>query len=418
MKLYSIIMAMMLADFTAHAQFITNGGFESGINVNWTHSVASGGSAQFSLNQSAPIPDGAGELRINYSGGSLDPYAVKSSTTVSLANDSIYLLRFWARENMEFQHDTNHPDYDANPDFARLVVTIAGANGVTHEVEYAVRQGATTFHLPFKTFEKQLTIAFQPQTAGREYFIDGVELLDQTNHEGVDVLNTYVWNNKRSATESTWLAGDNDVSIHLPDGRTMWFFNDSFDGEPNDTTTNILKRTGGFIRNAVVIEDASGNLSSWGSNDSHNNGQRAYFETVEEITEGGSQKNFYWVGDAIMEDNNVKVYLVELDETGGLHDTGRSYIAEFSYPQLQYLGTYQQAAFCYRYETMFVESGMIYLYKNAQDGSGTHVARTFQGNLSGHQPWEFWNGSAWVNDPSATVSVLNVAPEGVCKTPE
>jgi hypothetical protein len=414
----TIVLVFIIGIQTAAlSQYLKNGGFESGLNVNWQHTVVSGAQAAFSLSKEGP-KEGSSELKIDYAISSSDKYAVTSATSATVSTDSIYLLVFWARESKKFQYNTDSANYVANPDFARMLVTITGESGKITEVLYALRQGSTTFHLPFKSRDKKFTIAFHPQTAGRQYYIDDVRLLDQTVHNNIDVLHTYRWNNWRSATGPTWLAGDNDVSLRLPDGRTMWFFNDSFDGEPNDTASNILSHLGGFIRNAVVVEGADGSLTSRGSTDLDQKGQRAFFEIIpgnEIYNLDGTQSNFYWVGDAIMENGRVKVYLVEV------YGKERSAIAEFSYPELQLLSIKPQAAFCLRYETMFVQNDTIYLYKKNESGSqiGAHVARTPVGNLIGAAMWEFWNGSSWVKDQTKSISVLNnVMPDGVVKLQE
>lgn len=385
-------------------EYVFNGSLEYGLNINWVHSVKPGAAATMKLKQGPSVKDGEVELEIDLQSRGGDKYAVKSSTTARVKNDSIYLLRFWARESKEFAFEG--PDYVAHPDFAQLIVTIEGESGHKHEVLYFLRQGSTTFHLPFKTFDKELTISFYPQTEGRSYYIDGVEVLDQTHHKNIDVYNTYIWNNKRSTTGRTWLAGDNDISLELPDGRTLWVFNDSFisgsDNDVNDTTRNDLVRIGRFVRNAAVVENPDGTLIDLGATDRNNNGQAAFFETVEEIVVDGSQKNFYWVGDMIMEGDMIKVYLVEEDETGGLHGTGRSYIASISYPELELVKIERQASFGLGYETAFVEDDTIYLYKK---NDGTFVARTPVGNYVGTEMWEFWNGTSWVKDPSAAVSI-------------
>lgn len=420
-----VLLIVMIVHRNGHAQnqsaYIINGGFEYGLNTNWTHTVSPNADASFELNVAETASEGNVELKIHLNDRRGDKFAVSSTTTAHVANDSIYLLRFWARESETFAYEGDN--MEPNPDFAKMIVTITGESGHTHEVLYYLRQGSTIFHLPFKTSDKQLNISFYPQTEGRSYFIDGVEVLDQTQHNNIDVLNTYIWNNNRSTTGRTWLAGDNDISYVLPDGRTVWVFNDSFisgsDTDVNDTTNNRLVHVGRFVRNAMVVEEVDGTLTDMGATDNNNNGQAAYFETIEEILENGDQKNFYWVGNMIMEEGMLKVYLVELDETGGLHDTGRSYIAAISYPELELVDIKQQAAFGIRYENIFVENDTIYLYKNADtnagEEAGTHVARTPVGNLIGEEMWEFWNGTSWVKDPSQSVSIYPHSPEDVIK---
>lgn len=118
---------------TAAGQHIVNGSFEFGINSDWQHSFTSG-NAQFSLDAHSPAMGGTSQLKINYSVGSSDPFAISSSTTVMVENEEIYLLRFAARESKEFVFDTANSQFEAYPDFAKMIVRVAGNNGFSTEV--------------------------------------------------------------------------------------------------------------------------------------------------------------------------------------------------------------------------------------------------------------------------------------------
>ncbi len=400
-----IFIFLCLVTFSAVGQnYLKNGSFEYGMNTAWKYETTSTSNADFTLDQSAKVMDGSVALKIEVTSVSTtDNNSIKASSRLTAGNDSIYLLRFWAR----------------GPEESRIFVEVEGSE--TPGVLYEMHVGKTLFHLPFKfdtkKQDKELTVNFYFRDAkskqktrtltdckvstssGAVYYLDGVEVLDPDNKQNIDVINTYNWNHRQKGV--SWVAGDNDVSLLLADGRTIWFFNDSFYAT-NNPKQNRLIDWGRFVRNAVVIEESDGTLTSRPVTEQ--GGQWVYFKIPDNqlIWKNGSVKNFFWVGDAIMEDGKVKVHLIECETvavTGGetVQNTNRSYIASFSYPALEYLGMERQADFCATFETFFVddEDQKIYLYRS-EDQSYTHVARADLGDLSGNKgSWEFWNGTAW-----------------------
>lgn len=406
--------------------YLKNGSFEYGLNTGWDYETASGSTAEFTLDKSSREMDGDVALKINVmSIAPANVNSIQASTRMTAGNDSLYLLRFWAR----------------GPEESKISVQVEGSN--TPGVLYEMHTGKTLFYLPFKfdtkKQDKEIKINFYfrndqtnkkkysttectvTATSGAVYGLDGVEVVDQNNKQNIDVLNTYNWNNNLPGNVTGWVAGDNDVSFLLPDGRTMWFFNDSFTAKSNPIL-NRLTDFGRFVRNAVAIQELNGSITTRPVTDQ--GGQSVYFKIPDNqlIKEGTSVKNFFWVGDAIMEDGKVKVHLIEVAEVNGTAvNTMRSYLASFSYPALVYLGMEKQADFCATFETFFVddEDNRIYLYRT-EGQSYTHVARTGLGNLSGKNGnWEYWNGNTWTTNKTEGDSqagrINNMMADGVIK---
>ena len=413
MKKLNLFLCLVFLPFSFWGQnYLKNGSFEYGFNTGWTYDVTSPTSnAQFSLDQSRNVMDGNYALKVYVTSRSANrPNSIVASTTMTAGSDSIYLLHFWAR----------------GPERGELFVEVVGSE--TSGVLYQMHTGKTMFRLPFKVDPKkedrELEINFyfrdyrtlrvtstSPNCVtvydtGATYYLDGVEVLDPHNNQNIDVINTYIWEHKRSGT-NTWTAGDNDVSLLLPDGRTIWFFNDSFVGRQN-SESNVFPG-GTFVRNMVVKQEIDGTLIHTSYPITNQGGQNVFFRIPagEEHWSGNNVKNFFWVGDAILEDNKVKVYLIEVTELNGdAAGTKNSYIASFSYPALAYLGMEKQAPHCVSFETFFVDDAddKIYLFRTENTGwfenNWVHAARTNLGNLSGNSTnpddaWEYWNGSSW-----------------------
>ncbi len=390
--------------------YLRNGSFEWGLNLDWEYSVGRRSDAQFSLHEGNKIFDD-GNVGLKVQVNSLqNQRAVYARTHAQLGSDSLYLLQFWAH----------------GPEEAKIIVEIDGAE--QKSVLFETRVGneeskgqMVAFHYPFKleasNTSREVTITFffcsdktrdksnDPNDCyintydGATYYLDGLVLVDQSNDMHFDVYNTYLWNYNQVPNQDNeaWTAGDNDVSYDLPDGRRMWFFNDSFYGN-NKPESNVFPG-GKFVRNAVVVQNTDGSLHSLPV--TNQGGQNTYFRIPDEDViyntpgnPGSGVKNCFWVGDALMENDTVKVYLIEV------YGEDRSYLGKFTYPELEFVGIEEQEPFCRRYEKFFVdeEEGMVYLYQNG--GSGFRrtmmAAKCELGDMNGKKgTWRFWDGTGW-----------------------
>jgi len=297
------------------SNYLLNGSFEYGLNLDWEYNVGEGNSAQFALERGSNAIVGDVALRVNVN-SIKTPNSVYARTRVTVGCDSLYLLHFWAR----------------GPEEGKLYVQIDGAE--QSGIQYELREGTTAYYYPFKLDRTKageaLTITFYFQddftkvkvanpcsvttNRGATYYLDGLELVDQYNNLTYDVYSTYVWNynHKPNKEGKMWIAGDNSVSYDLPDGRKMWFFNDSFYGVMHPES-NRLVDVGQFVRNAVVVQNTDGSLITFPV--TNQGGQWTYFRVPDDAViynTDGSVKNIFWVGDAIMEDNQIKIYLIEV----------------------------------------------------------------------------------------------------------
>ena len=407
--------------FPKTGNFIKNGSFEYGLNTSWEHKLTNGSQATFNLEDKTNVKHGSYALRVDVSSVARgNNNSVISSTQVTVGSDSIYLMRFWA----------------CGAEESKIYVEVEGC--INSGILYEMHTGQTVFYFPFKVdpdrTDRNLKINFyfrddvskikeyKPASGGNpeickvtnepgvSYYIDDVQIFDSNNDQSHDVHFTYMWNYNRvnNSENRTWSAGDNDVSIALPDGRVMWLFNDSFYGK-NHPDRNRFHEGGDFVRNIVVMQDQNNMLTTLPVTDQE--GERVFFRLPEEhaIPRNENGRNFLWLGDAIIEDNQIKAYLIEVIEKDGHETSNRSYLGKFSYPELEYLGVEEQEEFCRTYESFFVDGETIYLYRT--DGPSLwerymHVAKAELGDLSGKKgTWRFWNGEDWVADRSQSVVI-------------
>jgi len=397
MKHLPIIALIGLIPFFGYGQIVSNGGFEGGIQTGWSH-LEGNASVRF-MEDSYNVREGSKSLRVKVESVTPGNYPRSVNRTFTNTGKDTYLLRFWAIS-------------DSDKD---LYVSISGQEDDL--VHYRIRDKWRLYHLPFDTGSENLDIRFVYPEEGF-YVIDGIEVLDQ-NSGFIDVEQTFKWN-ERYAEGWGWIAGDNDISLELPDGRMVYFFNDSFYGY-NDPSDNEFQSDGSrFLRNAMVVEENDGLLYSRYSGSQENTTR--YFESIDPSPQPGVD-NFYWVGDATMYDDHVLVYLVELLNTaGGATATERSYIASLSYPELELEGIFRQEDLAYSYESFFAEGDYFYLYRTQSEGvwtASTRMARCHRDDLLGHQgSWRFYDGMEWVEDPDATTAVNDERAESFARLQE
>lgn len=205
-----------------------------------------------------------------------------------------------------------------------------------------------------------------------------------------------------------WIAGDATFSIALPDGRTLWLFGDSFIGTVNPDSSIV---TGShFIRNNAVIQDGDSMRSLHGG---------TFENPLDFLPSTDSDSVWYWPEHGLVENDTLKIFFSEFIITTGVPGwnfkyTG-CYLANYTYPGIEYLSKtkipyYDSNKVSYGNSVM-VDNGFTYIYGRKETDtvhhfSYPHVARVPAGNILA--PWQFFNGSSWVSDPSASYRIGNV----------
>lgn len=390
-------LAALLIQFSASAQILSNGGFEQGL-TGWTNSSGSGGVATFAL-ETINKHSGSNALKASVTQtGNVISANQTQHQSFNPAGDSVHLLVFWAKSSVES---------------AELTINIQGT--ATIPCHFKIRTVWHRYVFPFKSNETSLVLKFFYHSVS-DYFIDDVEIL---NHESsiIDVKTLYRWHYKPQAFGL--VATDNDISVRLPDGRRVWFFNDTFLGI-NNPYDNILSQNY-FARNAMVIESASGVMTTV------NHGTQAsphdfIVPAYPPTNASPPAVNLYWMADAVIEAGKLKLILVEVIDPkngNGTYATGRRDLATFSLPSLT-LESVQQLPFTGTdaYEAIIDDGEYWYIYACISQGfdSWTKVARAAKGNLLGNlAPWEFYNNGTWVTDYTQATTICNSGASAVTK---
>jgi hypothetical protein len=212
--------------------------------------------------------------------------------------------------------------------------------------------------------------------------------------------------NKFNNVTGGWCAGDATISLLLPDGKTLWFFGDSFIGEKKgDFGINPLKSR--MINNSAILEDGSTMTAYY----------RGTFDNPSSFIPGDGQ-DYFWPEHAIVENDTLKVFAVRVmnkdNGTPGFNfQVGTTYIASYKYPGLEYIKTSKidyVTDTTMRFGACVIKSaGYTYIFgvkdttANKMTWPIPYLARVTN---SIDEPWEFYAGSdKWTYDCKEAVSV-------------
>jgi hypothetical protein len=204
-----------------------------------------------------------------------------------------------------------------------------------------------------------------------------------------------------------WTGADGALSILLPDGRVVWDFSDTFLGYVNSDNSRPPGQP--LINNSMIVQ-VNGALSET----LHGGTTQAPAALISPT----DQDAWYWVGDMTVEADRLRVFVMEFIRTGpGIFDfqwIGNA-IASFVLPDLtleNVVATHGENNVMYG-AALLEDGGYTYIY-GTEDVSGTekylHIARAAAGSLLG--TWEFYTGSGWSSDPTASARLLKGVGNG------
>jgi len=127
-----------------------------------------------------------------------------------------------------------------------------------------------------------------------------------------------------------WCASDATISLLLPDGKTLWLFGDTFIGQKTgDFSMNVSGST--FINNSAIMDDGESMTSIFGG-------------TLSNPTSliPGIGPDIFWPEHATIENDTLKIFAIQIiyvdNGTPRFNfRTGRTFLAKFTYPQLDFI---------------------------------------------------------------------------------
>lgn len=212
-----------------------------------------------------------------------------------------------------------------------------------------------------------------------------------------------------------WTGGDSTYSQRLPDGRTVFFFSDSYVAStpaPNGAEVDPVTRTRANIlfqaHNSLVVLSNDGTVSTIAGGDPQN---------PSSLFVPANSNNMFWMGDSTViqtatGDYKLIVYLLEF--TSGWAFQGTS-VATLSLPTLSIdsITPLPQAGRIEWGSSVLQSGGHVFIY-GIEDvfTKYPHVARTTTAGLTNKTAWQFWNGSVWVSDEASSARIIG-APDSI-----
>jgi hypothetical protein len=208
-----------------------------------------------------------------------------------------------------------------------------------------------------------------------------------------------------------WAGADGTYSTPLPDGYDAWLFNDTFLGPVN--ADESLPATAGFIHNSLVLTSPHARrILTTVTGGTPQAPQSLVGPTPSPPTASGTDAYWYWNTDGIVDGGHLYVFEARNGPTDSpppfdFGQTGMA-IAKFSLPGLRLESvtpTYGGTDVSWGVQ-LLREGPWIYIYgvESGSSGKEVHLARARAGDLTG--AWQFYTGTGWSPDPSASAPLL------------
>lgn len=212
-----------------------------------------------------------------------------------------------------------------------------------------------------------------------------------------------------------WTGGDSTYSQRLPDGRTVFFFSDSYIAStpvPNGAEVDPVTRTRANplfqAHNSLVVLNVDGTVTTIAGGDPQN---------PTSLFVPANTSNMFWMGDSTViqtatGDYKLMVYLLEF--TSGWAFQGTS-VATLSLPSLSVdsITPLPQGGPVEWGSAVLQSGGHVFIY-GIEDvfTKYPHVARTTTAGLTDKSTWQYWNGSNWVMDEASSARII-AAPDSI-----
>jgi Domain of unknown function (DUF5005) len=220
-----------------------------------------------------------------------------------------------------------------------------------------------------------------------------------------------------------WGASDGTYSTEFPGHRVVWLLNDTFMGPVNDDESLPLDTA--FVHNSAVLGGRDGLPDTTVTAGTHEHPESLVGPTVTAPPwdPSGTNDHWYWNGDGIIDGGKLRVMEYAQRPTDGpppfnFEWTGTD-IATFSKDlRLESVTpSYSQDGVSWGVELMRC-GGYTYIYgaEGVPFNKYMHVARARVGHLA-DQNWEFFTGTGWSHDPTASARVLGNVGSSYSVTP-
>ena len=226
------------------------------------------------------------------------------------------------------------------------------------------------------------------------------------------------------ANRGGWAAADGTYSATLPGHRVAWMFNDTFLGPVN--ADESLPPDAGFVHNSIVLAGRDGlpRTTVTGGTQAAPESLVGDTSTAPPTDPSGTNDKWYWNADGIVDGGKLRLFELAQGPSDDPPPFNFAWtntdIATFSTHGLhleKVTPTYAAGNVQWGVELMRC-GGWIYVYgvENVPLDKYMHVARAPVGHLT-DQDWQFFTGTGWSSDPTASARVLRNVGSSYSVTP-
>lgn len=205
-------------------------------------------------------------------------------------------------------------------------------------------------------------------------------------------------------TSGSWVGGDSTYSVALKDGRIAWLFSDTLLGTVVDNA--ITRDTLGFINQSIVLQEGDDLTTTIPTGES---------STLTSMFPPPDPSSWYWLGAGYQAPNGkLFIGLNQYTKFGpGLWDWGWDHTAigtidpkTWTVTDVAHHGDDSNVQWTSWFERA---EGKTYVWGVDDQGAlkQAHLARVAGHDLSRIDKWEYWTGTEWSKDPSASEPVLD-----------
>ena len=201
-----------------------------------------------------------------------------------------------------------------------------------------------------------------------------------------------------------WTGADATYSTPLPDGRIMWMFGDTFLGR---VSANRMREGTPFIRNSVIIQQGDQMTTLHGGTPG----------APKAFVQPGNPQNWYWPLDATVYQGKIQWLLGELGSSGSGDAWDFAYrgfdlaILDLKTLAIESIKTIVENPEISYGSCILEGPDFTYIFGIKTNGLSktAHVARVAGASLQ--NPWSFFNGNTWIDQPSNHVIAQNISDQ-------
>lgn len=245
----------------------------------------------------------------------------------------------------------------------------------------------------FSVFKSDSSFFYKKITIGQ-----GNTTIPQLNYvENNTTLEDALWSYGETGTG--WTGSDGTYSLVLPNGTTLWIFDDTYLGYGFNPNNDTRDQDSPYVHNSIVLEKNGAFTTTIIGNDNGHNDAFIY-----------QQNNSYWFwpGPAIINGNTIQILMGNFSSGYAFHGT---YLAVVNLSDLAVEGTYEISSSLIQWDQwIYREGGWTYIFGIYNNTSKAYIARVNGTDLQ--KQWQFYTPSGWSTNQTYATPFFDYATNG------